>query len=532
MKKFLVLLISSFFIIFLFNSCKEEVITTDIFEPEVADPDNLTSVNLEGMGEIFVSNDRIQIEDGIANIKGTIYSEIEGEFVAVTNGDFTLSELTDGDVYGELEGYGRAHIPEIGEFESIVTDFTSGANFGFMSGQEIKENDEMAPVLEDLNYFGITLNEDIGEKFQFSIKNTTFKPKAFYMDPNDPMIYFRGDIGTPKYSIEDAGLGLSARGNLAFTPYTYSEEMEEIMKVPFPSITGNIFISGLIPIPKFNVSVYGEALVGFTLNENGFEEFFENGFEGAEYRMGINGTVIVDEGVIEWLPETELARATVVVELEEEGDQYIQMAGESQMQPDYLVDILGKLDGGALTSSFTMPAQTVEAYLYIGNNLDNSQFFLRTSLTMDVPGIGEQELVEALFGIDNEHIFIGGHMGIPGLAQVYISGDVYYTGKFTLTGGAELEVDVDVATLSVGFEVTVTEQGFSISATASGEISGQGVSVSATVVLDWVTGDLQVCMDLPVVGNTCSSFRNGVQRTLNGRQYHPEIEPISVPDKL
>lgn len=531
MAKSLALLTTSLLVTLLFNSCKEEVVTTDIFEIEEANPENLTSIQLDGMGELFVSEDRINIEDGVAHIKGTIYSEIEGQFVAVTSGDFTLSDLSESGIYSELEGYGRATIPEIGVFEDIVTDFTSGANFGFNSGANIRANDEMAPVMDEISYFGITLDENIGEKMQFSVKNTAFTPKAFYMDPHDPMIYFRGDIGMPKFTIEDAGLGLSARGNLLFTPYEYSEDLEALMKVPLPELNGNIFISGLVPIPKFNISVYGEALVGFTLNENGFNEFFQDGFEGAEYRMGINGTVLVDEGIIEWLPETELGRATVVVELEET-DQYIQIAGETQVQPDFLVDLLGNLDGGVLTSTFSMPSQTVEAYLYVGSNLDNSQFVVRTALTMEVPGIGEQELVEALFGVDSEHVFLSGNMGVPGLAEVYIIGDVYYNGEFTLIGGAELTVDVEVAKLTAGFEVTVTEEGFLITARVTGSISEAEVNVSASVELDWETGDMTICMDLPVVGNTCVDFREGKQRTLNGKPYVPELEPITTPDRL
>ncbi len=530
MQKLRVLLITSILLSFC-SSCKEEVITTDIFALETPNPDNLTSIALEGMGDLYVSNDRISIEEGVAHIKGTIYSEIDGAYVAVTSGDFILSDITGSGAYKNLEGYGRATVPAIGVFEDIITDFTSGANFGFNSGLVIKQNDPMAPVMDNLNYFGITLDEDIGEKFQFTVKNTAFTPKAFYMDPNDPMIYFRGDIGLPKLTIEDAGLGLSARGNLVFTPFSYSDELEAAMKVPLPELNGNIFISGLVPVPKFNISVYGEALVGFTLNENGFNDFFEYGLEGAEYRMGINGIVLVDEGIIEWLPETELGRATVVVELEEQ-NQYIQIAGETQVNPDFLVSLLGNLDGGVLTSTFSLPTQTVEAYLYAGSNINNSQFFIRTSLMMNVPGIGEQELVEALFGVDSEHVFVGGKMAIPGLASIYISGDVYYNGQFTISGGAELSVDVEVATLTVGFDVTVTEQGFQIKARATGEIAEQEISVEATVSLNWETGDMEICMDLPVIGNTCASFREGQQRTINGKPYQPEAKQINSPDKL
>ena len=517
------LLIISIVFAFVLQGCTEEVVTKDIFELEEASVENLTSVELDGMGTLYVNSDRINIQDGLAQIKGTLFTKVEDQYVALTSGDFTLSDPDANGVYGDFVGYGKAAIPEIGAFGDIVTELATGADFGFQNGTTIRANDELAPVQEELNYFGITLNEQIGEKLEFKIKNTVFTPEAFYMDPNDPMIYFRGNLGTPKFAVEDAGIGLSARGNLQFTPFEYSDELESIMKVPLSPIDGNIFISGLVPIPKFNISVYGEALIGFVLNDNGFTDFFEQGFEDAQYRMGINGQVLLDEGFISFLPETELGRATVILELEQSADQYIQVAGEMQMTADFLPEMLGKLDGGVLSSSFSMPVQKVESYFYVGNDVNNSQFFIRTTLSMTVPGIGEQELIEAMFGVDSQQIFIGGSMGVPGLALVYIEGDVYYDGRFRLAGGASLEVDVEVAKLKVGFDVVVTNEGFAIEAVARGEIAEQSVEVSASVKLNWETGDMEICMDLPVVGNTCASFREGQQRTLNGRLYRPQL---------
>ena len=518
------LLTTSLFILCLFNSCKEEAISTDVFAIEEPDTENLTSVNIEGMGELFVNSDRIQVADGIAEVKGTFFSEIDGAFIPVTSGDFTLSGISSDEAYEELIGYGIATVPEIGVFQEIVTDFTSGANFSLQRGSLIRSDDPLAPLQDDLNYFSITLDEALGEKLQFTVKSSSFTPEVLYMDPHDPMIYFRGDIGTPGLRVEDASIGLSARGNLKFTPFTYSDDLMQIMKVPLPSLDGNIFVGGLIPIPKYSIEVYGEALIGFTLNEYGFTEFFEGGFEGSSYRMGINGSVRLTDDFIAYLPETEVGRATVVVELEEAGNNYIQVAGESQIPDDFLVSLLQKLGGGILTSSFSMPSQTVEAYFYIGDDLDNSQFFIRTALTMIIPGIGPQELVEAMFGVDAEHIFLGANMGIPGLAEVYISGDVYYNGNFRLVGGTSLTVDVEVASVSVGFDVVVTQNGFEITAFGTGEIAGQSFTVEVDVRLNWQTGEMELCMDIPGIGNTCATFSESRQVPLNGRPYHPEPE--------
>ncbi|MCP4459889.1 MAG: hypothetical protein GY816_17980 [Cytophagales bacterium] len=142
------------------------------------------------------------------------------------------------------------------------------------------------------------------------------------------------------------------------------------------------------------------------------------------------------------------------------------------------------------------------------------------------------ELLETMIGVDTEQVVIGGHMGIPVLSEVYISGDIYYTGEFTLVGGVEPTVDVEVAEITVGFSITVSDLGFEITAKAYGEIVGESVEATATVVLDWETGGMEVCMDLPVVGKTCSTFGDGSQRTLNGRPYQSELGPISVIGKL
>ncbi len=526
LKRFAQLTISCL-ILLLFIGCKEEVIRTDVFVIEEPNSGNLTSVKVDGMGELFVNNDRIQTVNDESQIKGTLFSEIEGQFVPMTSGDFLLSQLDADGNYGEVVGYGIATIPEIGVFQSIITDFASGANFTLKRGSVIRSDDPLAPVQDDLNYFHIELNEDLGENFQFNVKNKSFTLKKLYMDPNDPMIYFRGDIGTSRFTVEDASIGLSARGNLLFRPYNYSKQLRRFMKVPLPSLNGNIFVGGRIPIPKYNIEVYGEALIGFTLNENGFPTFFENGFEGTEYRMGINGSVFLTNDFISYLPETEVGRATVVVELEEAGNNYIQIAGDAEIRANFLNEVLEKLDGGALTSFFSIPSQSVEAYFYIGDDLDNSQFFIRTSLTMTIPGIGPQELAQAMFGVDSEHIFIGADMGVPGLADVYVSGDVFYNGAFKLTGSHTRKLDAFVVAVSIGFSIEVTQDGFKISAFGKGIIAEFiSFKVSVDVKINWETGSMSLCMKIPTVGNTCADFVNGVQTTLNGRPYTPRPEYI------
>ena len=77
-----VLLITSIICSLIFQGCKEEVVTTDIFVLEEPSVDNLTSVDLQGMGTLYVNSDRINMEDGVAQIKGTLYSRVEEEFVA------------------------------------------------------------------------------------------------------------------------------------------------------------------------------------------------------------------------------------------------------------------------------------------------------------------------------------------------------------------------------------------------------------------------------------------------------------------
>ena len=519
-KQVLVRLIFSLLTLILYNSCKEEVITHDIFEIEEANPENMHILEIDNLGKVYVNNDRVSVLDDHAQIKGTIFSLVDDEFVPITSGDFSLTRSST-DVYDELYGYGLATLPEIGVFSDILKEYSSGANFMMKSGAEIREQDPLAPLNSNQNYLGIQLDESIGEQLRFTIGNTSFQPKSLYMEPNDPMIYFKGDIGTSPFQIMDASLGLSARGELLFTPFSYSNELSSVMKTPLQSINGNIYVGGLVPIPKYHIEVFGEALIGFTANENGFNAFFENGFEGSSYRMGVNGAVTLTQDFISFLPRMEVGRATVIVELEEEGNNYIQVAGEVQIQNGFLGELLTNVGGGTLMSQFSMPEQTIESYFYVGDNPNNSQFFIRSSLSMTIPGIGEQDLINALFGVDSEHVYIGADMRIPGLAEVYVNGDVYYDGQFYISGGTSLELDVEVAKVSVSFDVLITHNGFEITAQASGEITGIGFTVEVGIIMNWETGDMELCMDLPSpVGNTCIGLRRGKQRTLNGELYH------------
>ncbi len=425
------------FLFLLLGSCSEQVVNpVNQFAEETLDASNAQSFTVEGLGEIFVNADRFrETADGI-EIFGTIFTDSESGLISMASGDFKLIGGAGG-IYQSLEGYGLSKLPEVSFFEEFIELANPASYISFKSGAEIKLMDPEAPLLDDISYLAISPDELLDTAPSYEIGESTISMGAFYMDPSDPSIYLTGSIDGP-VTIDNAGLGLSANGKLLFEPYEYSDELVSIMNVPFSTIQGNIFIKGEIPIPKYSIKVVGDAIVGFVLNENGPKEFFEEGLEGAEFRMGVNGSVFLTNKVLDYMPgdvELELGRSTVILNAEEDGQNYIQAAGQMNTG-DLATKLLAGIDNTGFLENVSFPGSTLEAYAYIGDDLENSQFFISNTVGVSIPGIGEQELAKALLEITSQYVRAEGKMRIPGIAEAKLGGQFFYDGQFLLEGEA------------------------------------------------------------------------------------------------
>lgn len=496
-------------LLFVAISCAEQDINpVNIYETETLDAASAQQFMVEGLGEIYVNQGKfIETATGI-DIKGSIFTNSESGLIPISAGEFSLSNPVDG-IYSNLEGYGISGLPDVGIFEEFESVINPGSYISLKTGAAIKQDEPDVPLQDDRTYLVISPDNVLDKVPSFEVGNSSISMGGFFLDPYDPSVYLQGEI-SGAVNIENASVGLSANGLLLFEPYEYSDELESIMIRPLQSLNGNIFISGEVPLPEYQVKIVGEVLVGFVLNENGTKDFFERGLEGAEFRMGANGKVLVDNTLLNYMPadvELELGRSTLIVNTESGGENFLQIAGQVNTG-DLAGKILADLDPTGFLENVSFPGSVLEGYLYVTDDLDSTQFYISHTIAMDVPGIGEQELAKALLEITAQKIRAEGRMGVPGLAEVKLGGEFFYDGQFSLEGEAGLEVDLKVASLELVLGVLVDNNGFSIVIMgAVCVIDTECVKVEASVEIDWDTGEMRVCADVPGFGNRCATIK-------------------------
>lgn len=490
-------------------ACQEqEIIPINVYETEVLDTTSARSFNVEGLGQIFVNEGRFISNGNGFDIKGSIFTNSESGLIPITSGEFSLTDPIDG-IYSSLEGYGISGLPEVGIFNDFESLINPGTYISLQTGLMIKAEQPDVPLQDDRSYLVVSADNVLDQLPTYKISGSEIKMGSFFLDPYDPSIFLQGEI-SGAVTIENASVGLSANGLLLFEPYSYSEDLESIMIRPLESLNGNIFISGEVPLPEYQVKIVGEALVGFVLNENGTKDFFERGLEGAEYRMGANGKVLVDNTLLNYMPsdvELELGRSTLILNTEQGGENFLQIAGEVNTG-DLAGKILADLDPSGFLENVEFPGSILEGYLYVSDNLDSTQFYLSNTLALNVPGIGQQELAKAILEISAEKIRAEGRMRVPGIAQVKIGGEFFYNGQFSLEGEAELGVDLEVASLELTLGVMVNNDGFSLVIMgAVCVIDTECVKVEASVEIDWEKGETKICADVPGFGNRCTTLK-------------------------
>ncbi|MEP2509400.1 MAG: hypothetical protein ABJH72_08575, partial [Reichenbachiella sp.] len=313
-------IVISIFSLLLISCSKQEVDPINIFEEETLDSSMAASYELEGIGTVYANANRVEETENEVQIKGSVFTYNDmGELVPISSGDFVLSEK-EGDTFTSFDGYGLGSIPKIGVLEELQLAIDPGSYYSYATGADIKTLNESAPLQDNRYYFDINVEDNFAAKKLLSIGGSTFTFERLYLDANDPSIFFQGDAKfSENIEIKDLGIGLSANGLLEFKPYEYSPELTSQIVRPMDTMHGNIYLTGLIPIKKYSIEIYGEAIIGFVLNDNGFKEFFEDGFENASYSMGVNGKVFINNDLLNFLPSEpiEIGKATLILNLEE-----------------------------------------------------------------------------------------------------------------------------------------------------------------------------------------------------------------------
>src|SRR6056297_1431336 len=447
-----------FLLIFISYTCEKEYIEPiDIFDTEnLDDPYDLDLGSSQGLDTLFVNADRIiETEDGY-HIKGTLFSKSLTGIIPVTNGDFKIT--TDESVSSlksgfsadfstfDFTGYGTADFPQVGIMKYSEIDDVPGSYVYYNTGKIFKDESDISqlPLIDERYYFRYKIDDPKKGK-EFKNKKASFKLREFYMDAHDPATLFIGDYysknskGVKRLVAEQIGIGLSANELWEFNPYQYSDRLEEAVDgTGFYSINGGVYISGIVPIKKYQVKILGQAVINTSYSSLGNLDIFERGFDEASFQMAANGKLLFDNKLVTFLPgldTIELGRATLLAELGDEGNA-IRMAGE--YSNDYLKDFITE----KRLKYISFNEKQGVMYLRCTENLDDFIVYLEENISFSVPGLGNKELAKSVFKVTKDQVEVSGIITLPyDIGDVEVIGRINADGSFLLKGTANSSVN-------------------------------------------------------------------------------------------
>ena len=534
----------------------------DIFEQETLTLDSNGVVSDDGenvllpIGELcegvqlFANKERVLSLPGGFQVKGTIFANTEEGITSISSGDFEFSNSVADELDG-FTGFGSFLLPDVGVFkENVDLADLFGAHLAYGSGGAFIRKDEELPLVHDDCYFQLVLEESSGfapgtPSYPLLIKNTAMSFNTMYVQPEIPAILVKGDMDQyeardkparvvdgpggkkkfkpsstsikKKFSIKDVHIGLAAKPHFVFRPNEFSDELEEIVGgTGFEEFQGELYLKGTVPLKKYPIDIKGEAVVRAPAQATGVINVFDGSFEAAHYEMGINGTVEFGHEVLDFLPldtRVELGNATVQLRVDEE-ETFLRFAGE------YDTDILATLLGGELSQIIPRQTQSGKIYANIGTDLSEWQYYFETKMSMEIPGIGMQELNETIIHLTPERIFMSSMATLPfGIGETKITGELRRDGTFQLTGIASAELELGDARLSSDLLLSISNNGLFIEGMASlpggisdfkisGEISNRRVAISGSQMTNInFGGGARLTTDLSLEASTDKGIR-------------------------
>lgn len=522
MKKQLLFSLLLFLII---QSCKDrDFQPIDIFEEEELPTDDngdiLLDSTIQSLGvlcndvQLFANKERVYETENGLQVKGTLFAQTEEGLTSISSGDFSIAHSASGE-FTSLSGFGSMLMPKVGFFkDNFLFSDLFGANLSYGSGEVFRDLNPEFPLVDQDCYFRFNIDPTadflpgkIGGPVM--IGNTLLNFKDMFVQPNTPAVLFHGDIyqfdkdakpealpadagkfkkfkakaGTlaPKWSVSNAYIGIAARAHFPFRPYEYSEELNEIVGgTNFEEFQGHLFIKGTVPLKKYPIDVTGEAVVENSFSTLGALDLFENGFDEAAYRIGMNGKVEFGHALLDILPldlRVQLGEATVQANFDQ-GESFLRMAGEYDSGRLY-EEILGP----EIVKILPLQTFSGQMYLNIGTDLSEWELYLKNQLEINIPTIGKQPLQQAVIHINNQRIFLSGTTTLPfGIGEVKIEGELQRDGQFLLKGIANAGVDFG--------------KGIELGSALDIEISNEGLFINGSLTLPGGVGDFMVTGEL------------------------------------
>lgn len=520
MKKYLRFLLILVFALLLMQCKTEDFEPIDIFIEEELPVDAAGNIKTDSsvinLGrscdgtELFAYKDKVLQTITGFQVKGTIFTKSHLGLTALTSGDFEIKKEASGNMVS-MNGFGSILPPKLGLLEdNLLFSDIFGASLSYGKGLEFRNDYPDLPLQDNNCYF--RFNVDPAADFlpgkiggPMMIGSTLINFKNMYLQADAPAILVKGDMYgfdknakpealpegagkfkkfkakagklSPKWSITNVSIGLSAEPHFVFRPSKFSDELEEIVGgTGFEEFKGSLYLKGTVPLKKYPIDVTGELVYDNSFSPRGAMDLFENGFEDAAYRLGFNGKVEFGHFLLDFLPldlRVELGNATMQQNIEL-SESFLRVAGEydsARLYDELLGPEIVKL----------LPTQTFSGkmYLNVGTELSEWEMYIENQLEINIPGVGRQPFQQSILHINNEKIEVQGLATLPwGIGQIQLKGLVQKDGTFSLRGKANAGVDFG--------------KGVKLGSAIDVEISNRGVFLNGMLSLPGGVSDFAV----------------------------------------
>lgn len=400
------------------------------------------------------------IDNGFA-VEGSLQLELPGgEMLTFAEASLIFERAADGSI-DTVHGTARLPFPAGGLVEGLEFADLAQVEVGYDYGRNLQDLE--APINDDQKYlffsFSVGFEASAGP---VSLSMPDGQSATIVLDPADPMIYFRGNLGgvSGLGPIEDMGIGLSWQGLIPFTPHlTFG--MDDADAAGFE---GNVYLAGTVDIPRLPLAVTGEIVADMDPNGEG-RSLFDVAVDDMGFQYGSNGTLSLTADFLQFLSfDLELARSSMIYRVDGDGASAV---FSGQISPDQ----------SWMPSQVPLRAsQAVQVAGKLSTDIADSYVRLHGNYTLDLSGLG------ALSGLDLSELFMADatvDIDQDGFHLVGVSNTSFAPG-IGLNGEAQVEAffgdNPDDWRVTIDGDLVI--KGIDLGAQGHAEITSAGASVS------------------------------------------------------
>ncbi len=506
------------------SGCRKEnfVEPPDPFEPATLDPEHEAITLGEGSNALtlLVNNNSFKEKGNKAQISGSffVHNEFFGD-LRVFSGDFQLTKNESGN-FIDFNGFGRLEFPNEGPFSALGIEGIVGRKIGFQKGGEFDLDDFPWPVNPDRYYFYV----DTEEGFDAKIHETKLKGiKRIALDPTDPYLFVNAVVEKKGEEVGEFGVAFSAQKKIPFYPV-----VTEYTLSPF---LGEFYLSGEVPVKRFSVTLWGEAV--FSFGEGAADSYFSG--ENSVYTMGANGKVLLDNEALDWLDiDVELGRASLELDVHDDGYTQLKFVGLREDPPMTPSEFMDEIIGASwdFVDNLYPYEQKEIFYGTLGSNPDEWE------IGFDIDS--RMKILDYDIDMGNIHLYVTSHslefagsMPVNVIGRIGVSGNVRDNGEFSFSGYGSAGFDVSAGPLSlhgsIGMNLSLAYADATLTITGRVHLNGGACAeiLGAEVCVDfgidaWTTirsdGYFEVCFSIGIDGvgfDVCLEFK---KENMNGNE--------------